>query len=55
MAVNVRYYRMYNVGNNKKSSRAKKYQIGLNHNSDWVSLKYPNWDQLPHSISNIMF
>ena len=44
---------MYNLGIDKTSSRAKKYQMGLNHNWDWVSPKYPNSDLFPQWFANI--
>ena len=46
---------MYNAGTNEKSPRAKKYQMGLNQNWDWVSPKYYNWDLFQKSLSKIMF
>ena len=54
MGANIGYSRMYNVGTSEQISTAKNYQMWLNHNWYWVSLKYPNWDLFPHPLSKIM-
>ena len=48
MDVNIRYSRMYNIVTDKKISKAKIYQMRLNHNWNWGSLKYTNCYLFPH-------
>ena len=57
MDVNIRYSSIYNVVTYEQSSKAKNYQMGLNHNWDLVSSKYPNWGLFPqqHSTKSDMY
>ena len=50
MGANIGNYCMYNVVTDEQISRSKNYQTGINHNWDWVSPKYTNWDLLPNLL-----
>ena len=51
MGAKIIYFRMYNIGTDEQSSRTKNYELGLNHNWDWVFQKYPNWDLFPTYVN----
>ena len=47
MGINIRYSRMYNKVTYEQISRARKYQVGLNHNWDWLYLKIYQLGPIP--------